>query len=357
MKRRGMSGGTFRGKAVFLAVFCAGLLLVSCGGQKETQALPASCDLVVYTVLEEAFYEPVIKEFEERTDLSVQVVSGSTKELLNGLAGQMEDGGASQTEPEWDLVFGVDVDVLEQMGEVLEPYESREAEELLENYCSSAYIWTGFSSRPLVIMYNTNVVTYRELPVGWKSLLAPRWEGRVALMDPNGSQLYASALATAVSVCPETPDYLERIAENLKYTTLDSSAQVNSGIADGRYSLGVTMEESAQALRAAGADIDYIYPEEGTMAFLDGTAIRKGCAHPQQARQFVDFTVSQDVQRILVSHLNRRSVRRDVKPQEGLEPISRLPLIQQDLHQFSQEKQAVLEQWNDILGRKEGEDS
>ena len=127
--------------------------------------------------------------------------------------------------------------------------------------------------------------------------------------------------------------------ENLEYGTLDSMQEVNAGILDGRYSLGVTMEESAQALLSEGADVDYIYPQEGTTALPDGTAIVKGCANPDAARQFLDFTVSRDTQRILVSDLNRRSVRGDVPPLPGLSPIGRLPLIEMDLEELFQGKE------------------
>lgn len=76
---------------------------------------------------------------------------------------------------------------------------------------------------------------------------------------------------------------------NLEYGTLNSMQEVNAGILDGRYSLGVTMEESAQALLSEGADVDYIYPQEGTTALPDGTAIVKGCSNPDAARQFLDL--------------------------------------------------------------------
>ena len=84
-------------------------------------------------------------------------------------------------------------------------------------------------------------------------------------------------------------DYLEQFMENLEYGTLNSMQEVNAGILDGRYSLGVTMEESAQALLSEGADVDYIYPQEGTTALPDGTAIVKGCSNPDAARQFLDL--------------------------------------------------------------------
>lgn len=75
---------------------------------------------------------------------------------------------------------------------------------------------------------------------------------------------------------------LKKLAENLDFQTLQSLNQVNEGILDGRYSVGVTSEEAAQALRVDGADVDYIYPEEGTVVVVDGTAIRRGCAMKRQ---------------------------------------------------------------------------
>lgn len=66
------------------------------------------------------------------------------------------------------------------------------------------------------------------------------------------------------------------------------------GFYDGRYSVGVTSEEAAQALRVDGADVDYIYPEEGTVVVVDGTAIRRGCVHEEAAGQILEFTISRD---------------------------------------------------------------
>lgn len=301
-------------------------------------------DLIICTAQDEVFYGPVVKEFEERTNLRVMVQVLAPEQLLAGA-----DKGEKKETADWDVVFGVGVDTLELLKENLLPYESPEEASVMPAFRCPEHTWTGFSSQPLVIMYNTNVVTYRELPVGWKSLLEPRWKGRVAFVDPNQSDVYASALAVAAYACSEKEDYLSRLAENLNYNIQTDSARVNTGIAAGRYSVGVTVEESAQALRLEGADIDYIYPEEGTIALLDGTAIRKDCAHLKAAREFVDFTVSKDVQRILVSNLKRRSVRRDVAPCVGLDPIERLPVIEMDTEALSEKKSDVLKQWNQIM--------
>lgn len=340
------AGGKRKFTFSILCLFCTSVLS-SCQSGPETAPMPAVPDLVLYTAQEEEIYEPIIKEFEERTNLMVKVERGSSEEMT----GRLED---EEERPDWDVVFGVGIETLEQSKEHWQVYKSPEAAFITERFQCEDNRWTSFSALPLVIMYNTNVVTYRELPVGWNSLLEPRWKGRIAFMDPRRSDVYSAALVTAVHTWGKRGDYLEQFMENLEYGTLNSMQEVNAGILDGRYSLGVTMEESAQALLSEGADVDYIYPQEGTTALPDGTAIVKGCSNPDAARQFLDFTVSRDTQRILVSDLNRRSVRSDVPPLPGLSPIGRLPLIEMDLEELTREKKDVLARWNGILSRREG---
>ena len=331
---------------VLLAAAAVSSLLAACKND-TAPALPVQePDLVVYTAQEEAVYEPVIKEFQERTGYRVVVEEGSSRELQERLAERRKEGEETAS---WDVIFGVGIETLEESKGFLQPYMSSQEEFINETFRSPDHSWTSFSALPLVIMYNTNVVTYRELPEGWMSLLEPRWKGRIAFLDPEISDMYSNALVTAVQTCADTSDYLPRLMVNLDYRTLNSISVVNSGIVDGRYSLGVTLEESAQALRSGGADVDYIYPREGTSALPDGTAIVKGSSHREAAEEFLEFTVSRDVQRVLVTDLNRRSVRTDVPPLPGLDPIARLDLVTMDLKELSKEKASVMAQWSRLM--------
>ncbi|WP_312431397.1 extracellular solute-binding protein [Lacrimispora sp.] len=336
-----------RWPAVCALSFICCLLLSSCRPEAGEQPMNSQADLVVYSVQEKGICEPVVKEFEERTGLNVKVESGSLEELLN----KLEDGSGPYGDDgeAWDVVFGVGIETLEEKKEYWQVYESTEIPTIAGAFRCGDHKWTSFSACPLVIMYNTNVVTYREVPEGWASLLEPRWKGRVAFVDPGISDIYSSALATAVYTYRGEGDYMKQLADNLEYGSLSSLSEVNSGILDGRYSLGVTIEGAAQALRLRGADVDYIYPKEGTTVLPDGTAIVDGCPHPEAARRFLDFTVSKDTQRILVSDLNRRSVRMDVPPLPGLSPVNRLPIIDMDLKGLTRKKKEIQKQWNNVL--------
>ncbi len=366
---------------IYAAGAVLGMMGILAGCARKTQEAPilAQADLVIYTVQEPSVYEPVIKEFEERTNLAVDVRVGTTEELKQMLendqaerekreAAKRRDDGSVQSAckeqtdnkiqesyqeqqelPDWDLVFGAGVEILEQFSDQWLPCDNPQTESIIQEFASTDQTWISFSALPVVIMYNTNVVTYRELPVGWESLLEPRWRGRVAFVNPELSGIGGFALTAAHITCPDREKYVEELAENLGFQTLQSLNQVNEGILDGRYSVGVTSEEAAQALRVGGADVDYIYPEEGTVVVVDGTAIRRDCAHEEAARQFLEFTISRDVQEILVSDLNRRSVRRDVAPLEGLVPMAKLPIISAGLKELSAEKEEVLTEWRQVM--------
>ena len=81
------------------------MLLSACGKKTagpmfaQTQ-VPA--DLVICTDQEPLVYEPVVKEFEERTGLSVEVKAG-TSENVRQMFEQAKD---------WDLAFGVSTELL-----------------------------------------------------------------------------------------------------------------------------------------------------------------------------------------------------------------------------------------------------
>ena len=70
-----------------------GIVGVMTGCEKKTQEAPilAQADLVIYAVQEPSVYEPVIKEFEERTNLVVDVCVGTTEELKQMLEHDREE--------------------------------------------------------------------------------------------------------------------------------------------------------------------------------------------------------------------------------------------------------------------------
>ena len=82
------------------------------------------------------------------------------------------------------------------------------------------------------------------------------------------------------------------------------------------------------------------YPTDGTSAIPDATAIVKGTKHLENAQLFLDFTVSQDAQRLVEEAFLRRTVR--------------LKAIDYDVTWAASEKESILAAW-DALQRSKDE--
>ena len=112
------------------AAILAGTVLTGCRRADDLvqeQAEPENYALTVFTAQERKEWEPVIKEFEERTGWNVRVETGSAKEMLSQL---------EKEEADWDVAFGVSADALE---------------EGKEYWQTGKDAWTGYSAVSFVI--------------------------------------------------------------------------------------------------------------------------------------------------------------------------------------------------------------
>ncbi|MDY2558451.1 MAG: ABC transporter substrate-binding protein [Candidatus Faecousia sp.] len=330
-------------KKRFLLLFLL-LLLTGCGG---TQTAPLSCTppesqrLVVYTSHKEEVYTPIIREFEERTGIWVEVVTGGTNELLQ----QIEK---EQDAPRADVMFGGGVESLESYRDCFTPYICREADRIREGFQSQCGYWTPFSALPVVLIYNTKLVT-AESVTSWVDLEKPAFRGNIAFADPQISGSSYTALVTRI-LAGGGEDCLSGFRAALEGRQSDSSGAVVSSVARGSALVGITLEETALQHISAGEDIALVYPADGTSCVPDGSALVKGAPHEENARRFLDFTVSEDVQSLVGQRFCRRAVRGDIPADPALPALSTLNLVDYDVEWASQNRDRLLSDWAFLLG-------
>lgn len=284
---------------------------------EEEYKLEEEQKLVIYTSHKKEIYEPIIKEFEERSGIWVEIVPGGTNELLEKI--QFEDG-----EGEGDIMFGGGIDSLQAYSEYFAPYRCSQYEHLDHTYASETDAYTVFSKLPTVLIYNKKLVISAGKPRNWEELLHGRWKGQIAFADPVRSGSSYTALQTMIQALGEEysrEEVIRNFSENLNQNIESESADVIENVMAGKKLVGITYEETALKKIAAGADIGMIYPEKGTSAVPDGCAILKGARHRENAELFMEFIVGEDVQRLLEDHLYRRSVREDVTTAEEIKEI------------------------------------
>ena len=314
------------------------LLLTGCGGTRQE---PLSCTppesrrLVVYTSHKEEVYTPIIREFEERTGIWVEVVTGGTNELLQRI-------DAEKDAPAADVMFGGGVESLESYRHLFQPVHCAELEQVSAGLRRESDSWVPFSALPLVLIYNVKLVDPARL-TGWEDLTRPEFQGKIAFADPTKSASSFTAVVTVLQACGE--DTLTRLAQSLGGSQLGSSGEVLTAVADGEALVGITLEETALQRIAAGDNLGLVYPGEGTSCVPDGTALVSGAPHRENGEKFLEFTLSREVQQLLGSRFYRRSVREDVTVPSSLPAAEDLALIAYDPRWASAHREEILSQW------------
>ncbi len=316
------------------------LLLGGCGrntGPDLSRFAPAEEDrLVLYTSHKEELYGPIIREFEARTGIWVQVETGGTSALLERLEAEAED-------PACDLLFGGGADSLQACASLFEPYVSPLQEDIQPAFLCPDGTWTAFSSLPVVLIYNP-VLIRTNPPDSWDSLLDPAWRGKIAFADPTVSGSGYTALASLLQALPGDDEaLLAAFVNNLDGQILESSGQITGAVADGTCYIGAIPEDIALQAVRKGQDVALLCPKEGTCAMPDGMAVIAGCAHGENARRFIDFTLSEDVQQYLAEACFRRSV---LTERQGAEDV--LPALDYDITWASGQREELLRRWREL---------
>lgn len=332
-------------RALALALTILLLALSGCAGGTDVSGFaPGEGErLVIYTSHKEEVYGPIVKEFQQRTGIWVEVVTGGSNELLERIAMEAESG-----EPRCDLMFGGGVESLAAYEDCFEPCKPEGVEYLRDVGLSADDLWTPFSSLPMVLVYNTRLVPEGEV-TGWADLLDPRWKGRIAFADPTVSGSgYTAALTLFSCIEGDDWDILAELVANLDGGELPDSGDVVESVRSGSRYIGVTLEETA--LKQLSPEVAIVYPAEGTSAVPDGCALIKGARHPENARAFLDFVLGRDVQELLVTDLSRRSVRTDVHAPEDLPSEAELGIIDYDVHWAGSIKEEFIARWTALTG-------
>ena len=329
------------------------LLLSACGSTERQQEIerlsqkyvvPEEKQLIVYTSHKEEVYLPVIREFENRTGIWVELHTGGTAEMLS----QVEE---ASKEGRCDIMFGGGVESYEAQKDLFMVYEPVEKETLDPMYVDSDDYWTPFTALPIVFVYNKKLVSYSDIPRTWSDLFDEKWKGQIAFADPNNSGTSYTIISTLAQILKEEPTaLLPRFYEQLDGRILDSSGDIIPEVSDGSFLIGITLEETARKAIETDDDISMLYPEDGTSAVPDGCAMVKNAPHSYNAGKFIDFVVGYDTQKYAVENFYRRSVRKDLAQSTG----NSLELIRFNIEKSAQQETAVFDLWDSLAG-KEGE--
>ena len=338
-----------------MAVMMVVLAGVWAGGAGESAS--SSNELVIYSPNSDTEIAAVIPAFEEATGIKVILQSMGTGDVLARLE-------AEKANPQADINWGaVNVGFWTDHQDLYEYYVSPNDASLPEAYQSyNGYFTYTKLSGSAALLINEDVFAEIGLDpdefTGYKDLLRPELKGRIAMGDPTASSSAWAELTNMLLVMGDEPydekawEFVEAFIGQLDGAIISSSSQIYKATADGEYAVGVSYEDPCIGLLVDGAEnLRVVYPEEGAVWLPSGAAIVKNCKHPENAKIFIDFIISEEGQQGYADTTIRPVLASVENTSPYMLPFSEINVAYEDIAYCAEMKSEWSERWIDILTR------
>lgn len=302
------------------------LAMTSCsetGGAAEDDGTGAAGEpraVNLYTSRHYDSDEAVLARFTEETGIRVNVVEGSSDELLARLEAEGELGSA-------DLFMTVDAGRLyraEQRGLFAQTRSASLDERVPAELRHPEGLWFGLTKRARVIAVSTERVDPSLEALTYEDLTSPEWRGRVLIR--SSSNIYNQSLvASMIETVGEdaTQTWCEGIVANLARTPQGGDRDQIRGIAAGEGDIAVVnhyyyaqMLEGNEADREAASKVRLIFPNQdgrGTHVNISGAGVLRTAKNQDAAITLLEYLVSAGVQRDLAGGTQEFPVAQDAE--------------------------------------------
>ena len=197
-----------------------------------------------------------------------------------------------------------------------------------------------------LMIYNSAKVKAEDAPKAWTDLLDPKWKGRVATGHP------AFSGCTGVWVVALRKQYgwsyFEKLAKNNPRVGRSGNDPVTL-INAAECLVGPAPSGTAFQQVDKGNPIQPVYPSDGTTLCIGPSSVMANAPHPNAARLFQEWLISEEYARFSVENHND-PVRPGLVLTSGQKSLDDVKVLALTVEEIAKGVPEVIEQWRDTFG-------
>ena len=261
----------------------------------------ASGSLTVYSGQHVQTTEALVAAFERESGISVSLRSDDEDVLADQI---VTEGSRSPA----DVFYTENSPPLQYLASkhMLAPVDAATLQATPARFNSPDGQWVGVSARVSVMVYNTQLLSPRELPTSAMQLAEPQWSGRIAIA---GSETDFQPIVTSIARTygeKAALTWLNAVKANASGHDYPSNEAATSAVNSGQVALGIINQyywyrERAQ-VGASGihSAIAYFAPQDvGYVLNVSGAGVLRSSTHQKAAQRFLAFLTSVQGQEII----------------------------------------------------------
>lgn len=282
--------------AILVATFC--FTSFSCKGRRS----PAQRQVVLYCSVDQVFAESMIAEFEKLSGIKVLARFDIEANKTFGLVQRIR---AEASSPIADVFWSSEVFYTIRLGRenLLTAYSGPRTKNWPALFADPNGRWYGFALRGRVIAYNTKRVAPEDAPRSLEDVLESKWKGRLVMAEPEFGTTGGDVASWFAHYGPDRArEILEALKANEIRLVAGNSTAVRM-IATGQADVCFTDTDDVYAAEANGWPVAMNYLDQGgdgALAIPNTAAVIKGAPHPEEAKELMDFLLSERLEQMLV---------------------------------------------------------
>jgi iron(III) transport system substrate-binding protein len=246
----------------------------------------------------------------------------------------------------WDVMnsTGFEPYVLLEQG-YFAKHDSPERKFFPEGHKDNEGYWATMYTSPMIVSYNTRLVSPTELPKEYLDLLQPKWKGRLGL-DSSDFEWYANL--RKIWGAEKAQKFLEGLRRQ-EVRLVQGRALLTELLTGGEIAILVNnfLQNAIEAKRK-GSPVEMLALDPVVSA-AGLVGINKLAPHPNAAKLFVDFVLSKEGQELIVK-TDRSSVRKDVAG-NPIDMIKNVRIVPSDLN-LGKNYVQIRDEFRELLGIK-----
>jgi iron(III) transport system substrate-binding protein len=217
-------------------------------------------------------------------DVTVEIFRAPTGELAARIAAELRDGRILG-----DVLWLTDPLSVQAYAaqDLLRTWEPTEAAGIDQAYRGASYWGTRFLN--MVIVRGSDVAGG---PMSWSDLATSAYRDAVAIPDPGFAGSAFGALGYFALSSSAGLDFYAALKANgtVQVKTPD---EVTAGVAEGRFKVGMTLDNSARTAVAKGSPVVMVWPTDGAIAMYSPIGVVEATVNAPAAESLVEFVLSE----------------------------------------------------------------
>ncbi|RNB77136.1 ABC transporter substrate-binding protein [Brevibacillus panacihumi] len=311
--------------------------------------------------VEKLMKDEIFKKFNEKyPNVKLTYVSGVSTEIVAKVKAQ-------QNAPQIDIAIieGGEQEKgrLEGLWEPLKEEEIPNMKNISQDLAVKDNSGATVNFTPMGISYNTEIVKEKNLPVptSWNDLAKPEMKGNITMTDVASNFGRSAMIMMAYANGGSEKDIeagFEKMGTIAGYmpTFAKSAAQLQQNLQNKTAAYTTWTMARSLTQKDAGLPIEFVFPQEGGNLVPTIASLVKNAKHPEAAKAFIDFLLTDEVQTMYATKLYYNPSTNVALPEEVAKSLEfdRSKVVAFDYQVISDQMAAWLDRFNREIAPKTG---